>query len=317
MTSSEPLLTPLPFESAGHVGYCLDPSRSAIEIRQAKWIQYLRSVCQDDAAKWRNKCSSMLRRIRRIRETMHRSITQGDRAGIASLSPSMREQRLQSAIEEYSIQTGLDYEQSRTVIDATPHGEKGGTGLFSPARASLQAPTPELMLRRFLEAATPVPQLATSGSTPIDAAFGDDERLAESRSPVYGFAVWLVSRSLWVVFASILICFFINQSFLAGGALILMTTVALPSFPYPPHMLWRVLLLFFLMVIAAKLAWQLPLFAIRAQILLPHGTRYSISRPNTPVTEIRTVRQYTWTPERLDSDCTSRRPCRTPTIVHV
>ena len=259
MTSSEPLLAPLFFESERHVGYCLDPSRSAIDIRQSKWIQYLRSVCQDDAAKWRNKCSSMLRRIRRIRETMHRSITQGDRAGIASLSPSMREQRLQSAIEEYSIQTGLDYDQSRTVIDASPHGEKGGTGLFSPARASLQAPTPELMLRRFLEAATPVPQVPASGSTPIDAAFGDDERLAESRSPVYGFAVWLLSRSLWEVFASIVISFSINQSFLAGGALILMTTVALPSFPYPPHVLWRVLLLFFLVVIAAKLAWQLPI----------------------------------------------------------
>ena len=231
----------------GGIRYCLDKCPGARAARRASWTEYLRSECHEDAVKWRNKCGSMLRRIRRIRETMDRSINSADASERASLSPTRRDHRLQSAIEDYSIQTGLDYEQSRTVIDSTPPlGEKGGTEYASASYS------PETALRRFLDSATPVKTVL-----PLDAAFAADEQLA--RSGMARLMVWALSRSLWLVVAALFLSFLVNQSWLAGIPLVLVTVIALPSFPFPPHSLWKQLFAFELLVIVAKLVWQLPI----------------------------------------------------------
>ena len=228
---------------------CLETSIAARKARQELWIEYLRSVCHEDAVKWRNKCGSMLRRIRRIRETMDRSINAGDAEAIASLSPSMREHRIQTAIEEYSIQTGLDYDQSKSVLDSSVIGERGGT-------ADLSA---DQRLKRFVETASPAPMLEVETVVSIsDPAFAADERLSEQRSYLLQFVVWLFARSLWLVVAAVYLGFVVNKSHLAGIPVLAVSVVGLASFPYPPHSLWRILVLFQILVIAAKIGFQFP-----------------------------------------------------------
>jgi hypothetical protein len=115
----------------------------------------------------------MLRRIQRLKNP-------------ASLSPSLRDNQLQSAIEDYSIETGLDYEQSKSVLVA---GEWGGTPTEFEGR-----------MKAVLE----------------DPAFQDDEILAEGRSLFHQFSVWLLSRSLWVVLFSCFVGFIVNASWLSA-----------------------------------------------------------------------------------------------------
>ena len=231
--STDPLL------HAPVIGYCLDPSASARAVRQRHWIEYLRSLCNEDAIKWRNKCASMLRRIRRIREAM-------DKSSVESLSPSMRDNRLQTAIEEYSIQTGLDYEQSKSVLE---HGERGGT-----------VSEPEQRLRRFLEAATPPLEetVVAAVSSIGDAAYSEDEKLAEQRSSLfYQFYVWVLSQSMWIVLVSVFLSFLVNEgSYMSAVPVLIVSVLGMAAFPFPNHSVWKMLIIYSLLVIAAKLAWQ-------------------------------------------------------------
>lgn len=188
---------------------CLDSSRSSRSIRQNHWTEYLKTVCSEDEAKWRNKCASMLRRIQRLKNP-------------ASLSPSLRDNQLQSAIEDYSIETGLDYEQSKSVLVA---GEWGGTPTEFESR-----------MKAMLE----------------DPAFKDDEILAEGRSLFHQFSVWLLSRSLWVVLFSCFVGFIVNASWLSAVPVITTCVVGLSSFPFPSHFLWKFLLAFSALVLAFK-----------------------------------------------------------------
>ena len=219
MSNSEPLLGASPLTSA----ICLDSSEAARAARQTRWTEYLRTVCHEDAIKWRNKCGSLLRRIRRVRETMDRSIN----GETPTLSP------METAIEDLSIETGLDYEESKSLIDLSPRGERGGTTQQTLWDSSEFA--------------------KHSSSNLSDPAFALDQQLATTLTyPL----VWIFSRSLWLVVGTLFVSFLVQQSWLAGIPLVLIVVLGLPSFPYPPHALWGSLLGYQLTAILAKCLWQ-------------------------------------------------------------
>lgn len=230
---NEPLLNHPPVRC---ISSCLDSSETARGVRKQYWSEYLRNVCLEDETKWRNKCASMLRRIRRIKDAMEDG---SSRREISGLSPSLRENRMQTAIEDYSIQTGLDYEQSKSVLVV---GERGGT--------------PENRLRNFIEAATP--PLMDAMTLHADPAFQDDDRLAEERSVFYQLSVWLLSRSKWLVLVSVFVGFFYNASFLSAVPLVATSVIGLSYFPFAPHGLWKWLLAVSVFVLAIKILFQIP-----------------------------------------------------------
>ena len=217
-----------PLLETNPIQYCLDSSSRARRSRQYQWTEFLRSVCQDDAIKWRNQCAALLRRIHRIRDTMEMSSSAEDR--MASLSPRARE----SAIEQYSIETGLDYDQSKLALD-------------NPNVAA------ETSLRDLL-VSTPILMDSPHVS---DAAFETDYAL--SQFFWCKFRVLVFSNSLAFLFASLLLVFTIEQSWLAAIPLILLIVFALPSFPYSPSFFFKMLFTYEGVVLLLKVLWQYPL----------------------------------------------------------
>ena len=223
----------------GSIGYCLNPAESARKVRQQLWVNSLRARCHEDTLKWQNKCGSMLRRIRRIREAVDKATGRE----VESLSPSVRDNRLQTAIEEYSIQTGLAYEESKSALE---HGERGGT-----------LTEPEQRLRQLIIQST-TPPLEEAVSSISDPAFEMDEILADENI-LYQFRVWILSQSFWLVIVSVYLTYlFHGGSFMSAVPVLLVSVVGLSAFPFPPHGLWKFLLAFTLAVIALKLAYQSP-----------------------------------------------------------
>lgn len=217
------------------IGYCLNSSREARSVRQRTWLDSLKRECQEDATKWQNKCGSMLRRIRRIREAVDKDTV------VEALSPTTRENRMQTAIEEFSIQTGLDYEESKNVLE---HGERGGT-----------LSEPELRLRQLVNQST-VPVLEETVSRISDPAFEQDEIMANDRLYLQ-FKVWIFSRSFWLVMVGVFANFFWNSgSILSAVPLVLAVTVGLSSYPFPPHSLWRFIGILAIFSIFAKILFQ-------------------------------------------------------------
>lgn len=170
-----------------------------------------------------------------------------DKSSVESLSPSMRENRIQTAIEEYSIQQGLDYDQSKSALE---HGERGGT-----------MSEPEQRLRQFLQTSTPLldETVLAAVSSIGDAAYSEDEEFARDRPAVNQFFVWILSHSIWVVFFAVLISFFANHgSYFSSLPHLAVGVVGMAPFPFPPHAMWKWLLRYTVLVIAAKLVWQNP-----------------------------------------------------------
>ena len=225
----------------------LSSSPEAITARKSYWISSLRQQCFSDSLKWRNQCASLLRRVRRIRESMPTV------AGPPWISP---ENRMQAMIEEYSIQTGLDYEQSKIVVDSTtPRGERGGTtdtdGSSSPIRRFIESATPALLQTT----AYTIEAVVDNSST--DPAFKVDGEMCEKSAK----ATWLVyvySRSVWLVLLSYFACFLSDQSWFPSLGILAIIIIGLPRFPYPRHSLWFGLLSYQLLVCGLKTLWQLP-----------------------------------------------------------
>jgi hypothetical protein len=224
-------------------------------------MSYSRSASLEESLKWRNKCASMLRRIRRITER-----------------PQAEEQRIESAIEEYSIQTGLDYDQSRHHV------------------MELNTPTeivhPNLLIQFLESAATPILPEIISGkkSVFIDPSFSMDMQLLTTR-PVNRARHWFIvmriamySNSLWMVILGCVLNYLVHQTIVPGLVLVAVVVGAVPQYPYTSSRFWWVVLLFQLLFVGAQFAWQLPSVCdAGTDKLRPWWQLFSLSQECAPV----------------------------------